>query len=68
MPGDYEVITLVGGPVDGEQRYFDGGDYFQVTEKPPFAVFEGKSRLYYTRHTYRRDSEQRDRFEYIGAT
>ena len=61
----YETIELVGGPAHGELRSWDGGNYLEVVEKPPFKVFE-KSPIYFTKHTYRRITGT-GTFEYIGA-
>ena len=61
MPS-YEQIRLIGGPCDGEIHMWDGGDYFQVAERPSVGITArhdvATDRDYaITRHTYRRNRD-----------
>lgn len=68
---DFEHITLIGGPHDGADMPWDGGDYVSFAEMPatkfhPYASERFKE-LFMLRHTYRRDPENRSHFIYIGG-
>lgn len=77
MPS-YEQIRLIGGPCDGETHMWDGGDYFEVAERPPvalrpmerFDVVRAED-IQITRHTYRRHIDEHgqrtSRFVYLGG-
>ena len=63
MPS-YEQIQLIGGPCDGEVHMWDGGDYFQVAERPPALITARLTEpveIQFKRHTYRRYRDEHGR-------
>lgn len=67
MP-DYEIIRLVGGPANGREQAWDGGDFLEVVEVPPIRLTSATPAfraLLNTTHTYRRDPVERDLFRWV---
>jgi len=58
------LIKLVGGPVDGQERMWDGGPVFEVAERPALLDAEPVTTdaVFFVRHMYRQHSRWPDLF------